>query len=77
MKNLDVLISRTPGFGRLLTVPDPVPDREEEDNEEDEEEEQEEEEENEEEEVESEEDEEDEDDFMQGLNGKMHTCPIY
>jgi DNA-directed RNA polymerase specialized sigma24 family protein len=79
MKYLDVLIRWAPGFGRHLTAPDTVADGEEnddEDNEEDEEE-QEEAEETEEEEEESEEDEEEEDDFIQSLNGKKKTCPIY
>jgi len=79
MEYLDVLISRTPGFGRLLTVPDLAADGKEKDNEDDEEEDEEEqeEEESEKKEEESEEDEEEEDDFIQSLNGKTQTCPIF
>jgi hypothetical protein len=79
MKNLNVLISRAPGFGRLLTAPDTVANGEENDNEDNEEDEEEKEdaEETEEEEEDSEEDEEEEDDFIQSLNGKKQTCPIY
>ena len=76
MKYLDVLISRTPGFGRTLTAADLPADGEEKDHgddEEDDEEEQEEEEEIEKEEEESEEDEEEEDDFIQSLNGKKRS----